>query len=110
MKFVAGALCLLVASTAGAKKAPSLPVMAVEAQNGADPKLATLATDAVAESLRDLGVFKVLSSEDIKRLLNFQREKALVGGQCTEDQCLAEIGGALGADSMVSGKLTRIGT
>ena len=28
----------------------------------------------------------------------------MVGGKCNEDQCLAEIGGALGADFMVSGQ------
>jgi TolB-like protein len=100
---------LLAPRVAEAKKAPSLPVMQFDAQNGADPKLAILANDAASESLRDLNVFKVISSEDIKRILSFQRDKALAsGGSCNEDQCLAEIGGALGADYMVSGKLTRI--
>ncbi len=99
---------ILVPMAASAKKAPSLPVMEIAAQNGADARLAILATDSAAESLRDLNVFKIISSEDIKKILAFQREKAVTTGQCNEDQCLAEIGGALGADYMVSGKLTKI--
>lgn len=102
------AALLLVPGVALAKKAPALPVMKIEAANGADDRQAVLATDAAAESLRELGVFRVLSSEDIRRILDFERTKQLSGSQCSEDRCLAEIGGALGADFMVSGKLTKI--
>lgn len=109
MKRLVVCVALLVPGLALAKRAPSLPVMQFEAQNGADPKTAALATDAVAESLRDLNVFKVISSDDIKKILSFQRDKALVSGKCNEEQCLAEIGGALGADYMVSGKVTKLG-
>ncbi|MBS2028437.1 MAG: PEGA domain-containing protein [Deltaproteobacteria bacterium] len=109
-RLVAVAAILLVPSLAMAKKAPSLPVMQFEVTNGADPKSAALATDAASESLRDLNVFKVISSDDIKKILSFQRDKATLGGKCNEDQCLAEIGGALGADFMVSGKVTKLGS
>jgi len=100
---------LLLPSLALAKKAPSLPVMQFEVQNGADARQAGLATDAAAESLRDLNVFKVISSDDIKKILSFQRDKSMISGKCNEEQCLAEIGGALGADYMVSGKVTKLG-
>jgi hypothetical protein len=100
---------LLLPGLALAKRAPSLPVMQFEVQNGAEPRQAALATDAAAESLRDLNVFKVISSDDIKKILSFQRDKALISGKCNEDQCLAEIGGALGADYMVAGKVTKLG-
>ena len=84
--------------------------MQVDAQNGADPRWAELASDAIVDSLRDLNVFKIISSDDIKKILSFERTKQLVTGTCTEESCLAEIGGALGADYMVSGKLSKIGT
>lgn len=109
MKRLLALAILALPAVALAKKAPSLPVMQFEAQNGADPRLANLATDAAAESLRDLNVFKVISSDDIKKILSFQRDKSMVTGKCNEDQCLAEIGGALGADYMVSGKVTKLG-
>ena len=96
-------------SAALAKRAPSLPVMQVETQNGADPKLGPVVTDAVADGLRDLNVFKVLSTEDIKRMLAFQQQKAAITGSCSDESCLSELGGALGADFVVSGKLTKLG-
>lgn len=109
MKRLVALAVLVLPGLALAKKAPSLPVMQFEVQNGADPRQAGLATDAAAESLRDLNVFKVISSDDIKKILSFQRDKTLMTGKCSEDQCLAEIGGALGADYMVSGKVTKLG-
>jgi hypothetical protein len=107
-RFWAVLLSLCIPTAALAKRAPSLPVMQIETQNGADPKLGPVVTDAVADGLRDLNIFKVLSTEDIKRMLAFQQQK-VTNGSCSDESCLAEMSGALGADFVVSGKLTKLG-
>ncbi|MBI5511040.1 MAG: PEGA domain-containing protein [Deltaproteobacteria bacterium] len=52
--------------------------------------------------------YVVISSADINAMLSYEKQKDLVG--CQDDtSCLAEIGGALGADLMVSGALGKLG-
>lgn len=54
--------------------------------------------NSLSAALRDRG-FDVVSSTDIAAALGLERQKQLVG--CTDSNCLAEIGGALGVDFMV---------
>ncbi len=50
----------------------------------------------------------VISTSDIRAMLGFERQKALLG--CESDtSCIAEIGGALGVDLIVSGTLGELG-
>ncbi|MBI3179216.1 MAG: PEGA domain-containing protein, partial [Deltaproteobacteria bacterium] len=50
-----------------------------------------------------LGPFKAISSQDIRQMLAMEAAKQAVG--CDDVVCLAEIGGALGADYMISGSV-----
>ncbi len=61
----------------------------------------------IAETLDRLGAFAAISSQDIVRLLNFEAQKQQLG--CSDMACIAEIGGALGADYLVTGSLTQTG-
>jgi len=79
----------------------------VEVGPGADAQIAHLVTTLVASELRKLPALSVTSQEDIKNLLGFDRERQLL--QCAEASCLAEIGGALGVDQMVTGSLSKLG-
>ena len=75
---------------------------------GVDPDLARSAGSLVANELNKLEVFKVISKEDIRNMLSFEKDKQSVG--CEADQaCLAEIGGALGVEYIVAGSLAKIG-
>jgi hypothetical protein len=49
----------------------------------------------------------VISSKDVQTALGFERSKRLMG--CVEGSCMAELGGALGVDVVVSGALGRLG-
>ncbi len=51
---------------------------------------------------------RVFSSEDVRALLTHQKDRLVLG--CGADAaCMAELGGALGADEIVAGRLGRLG-
>jgi hypothetical protein len=60
----------------------------------------------VANELDRLGVFKVITSDAIRAMLAFEKQRQMLG--CTDADCLAEVGGALGVDYLVSGKVSRL--
>ena len=49
----------------------------------------------------------VISRDEIKSMLLHEQSKMLMG--CDDESCLAEIGGALGVQYIVSGNVGRIG-
>jgi hypothetical protein len=48
----------------------------------------------------------VITSEAIRDMLAFEKQRQMLG--CTEAGCIAELGGALGVDYLVSGKVSRL--
>ncbi|MEK7703944.1 MAG: PEGA domain-containing protein [Myxococcota bacterium] len=64
-------------------------------------------TATVAETLDGLGAFKAISTQEIQQLLSYQATKQMLG--CDDVSCIAEIGGALGADYLVTGGITLVG-
>ncbi len=89
------------------KRRLKVAVSELEAGLRADPKLSHLITGLITAELRRRPALAVTSQDDIKALLGFERQKALLG--CTDASCLAEIGGALGVDQMLTGSLSRAG-
>jgi hypothetical protein len=74
-----------------------------------DPELARVITDAlVAEVRRRVAPAVVIGSEDVRNLVGFQTQKRRLG--CQDLTCLAEIGGAMGADRLVVGTLAKLGS
>ncbi|HOX44778.1 MAG TPA: hypothetical protein PK668_14360 [Myxococcota bacterium] len=61
-------------------------------------------SDLVAAEIRKLGDFRVIGKEDIRSVLGLEEQKLLVG--CSDDGCMAEIGGALGVDRMAAGNVS----
>jgi hypothetical protein len=106
MRALALAVALLVAGPAVA--ADSRPKLAVLdfAANGASKELTSAASSAAANELDRLGVFRILTTEAIRDMLAFEKQRQMLG--CADTGCIAEIGGALGVDYIVSGKVTRI--
>ena len=89
-------------------KARRIAVLKLAAKTGVEPATADLFTDALVGALRKRGGASVLSPSDVSALIGFEREKALLG--CSDASCLAEIGGAMGADRLVSGNVGRLGS
>lgn len=91
----------------GEEALPSLAVLDVRGGEGISKEIARFTTSAVARAAGDTQAFRVISAEDIRALLTLEAQKSLCGAG--SESCLAEIGGALGADYLVSGTLTRLG-
>jgi hypothetical protein len=71
--------------------------------------MAVTAVNLVAGEIARVGTYKAISSEEIKAMLNYEQQKMLLGCQ-DQVSCLAELGGSFGADLLVSGSISKIGT
>ncbi|MDP2341027.1 MAG: hypothetical protein Q8O67_08720 [Deltaproteobacteria bacterium] len=63
-------------------------------------------SDVVTGEVAALSKCSVLSRSDIRGMLSFESEKQLMG--CASDSCMAELAGALGADFLLTGTVSRI--
>jgi hypothetical protein len=101
---------LLVATALPALAAPrqKVAVLDVRAVQGVQPGTATILTAIIAGDTAAAG-YDVLSQADIAALIGFERQKKMLG--CGDDSsCLAEIGGALGAEYVLSTQVGQIGS
>jgi hypothetical protein len=87
---------------------PRLAVLDVRAGVGISPELARGLGDALTHEVRrrNPGV-DVVGATEIRSMLEVQREKSKLG--CQDVSCLAEIGGALGAERLVTAGLNKFG-
>lgn len=94
----------LAASPAGR---PKIAVLDVRAVQGVAPGTAAILTAIVVDGAAK--AFDVISQADVAALIGFEKQKQMMG--CAEDSgCLAEIGGALGVDYVLSGQVGQIGS
>lgn len=86
------------------QKVAVLDVQAPESHTTLVPML----TEILSTELGASGRFtSVVAGRDIKAMLSFEERKQMLG--CTDESCMAEIGGALGADRIVVSSVTRVG-
>jgi hypothetical protein len=102
---------LVLALALGAAPEPArhqIAVLKLEA-SGVPAELAESASALVPTEVRRLRPqSRVFSSEDVRALLTHQKDRIVLG--CGVDAaCMAELGGALGADEIVAGRLGRLG-
>jgi len=99
---------LLVATLLAANPSPrKIAVMDLEGA-GVDPSLAQAASLVLPTEIRGrLKGAQVISSGEIKSMLGLEKTKLALG--CEDDSCMSEIGGALGVDELISGKIGRVG-
>jgi hypothetical protein len=64
-------------------------------------------SDTLAGELRQQSAGQLITSDEIKSLLSVEEQKQMVG--CSSESCFAEIGGALGAERIVSGSIGKVG-
>jgi len=72
-----------------------------------DQKLAEALTDVLLVESNKLRGVEVIGMQDIEAVLGLEQKKTLLG--CDDVSCMAEIGGALGVQAIVSSKVARIG-
>lgn len=86
---------------------PKLAILEVKAGQGLEPRSGAALTAILAADAARAG-FEVISQADIAAMLAFQKQRQMLG--CSDDGCLAEIGGALGAEYVLSGEAARVGS
>jgi hypothetical protein len=82
-------------------------VLPLVALGGVTKETTQLLGDALAGELRRRPGVSVLTQSDVAALLGVEKTRQMMG--CADSGCLAEIGGALGADRVVHGSLGRVG-
>ncbi len=98
------ALAPLTASAARQK----IAVLDVRAVQGVQPGTATILTAILVDDAARAG-FDAISQADVSAMIGFEKQKKMLG--CSEDSsCLAEIGGALGVEYVLSGQVGQIGS
>ncbi|MHB1844264.1 MAG: hypothetical protein ACYCWW_05455, partial [Deltaproteobacteria bacterium] len=87
---------------------PRKAVLALKPE-GVDPSLASTVTDALTEDLGRRGHYEVLGRAELHAMAGGTAERQKLG--CEGDaSCLAELGGALGAQWLVAGSVGKLGT
>lgn len=84
-----------------------IALLDIALEGDVDPAIGTQLTSRYSELIAKLPDVVVISPDDVRALLQNEANKQLAG--CTEDSCLAEVAGALGADVVVTGRVGRIG-
>ena len=101
------ALLLAVAppSVRAAEAKPKIAVLDFAA-NGASKELASAAGGIAANELDRMATFQIVTADAIRNMLAFEKQRQMLG--CADAGCMAEIGGALGVDWLISGKVTKL--
>jgi hypothetical protein len=99
------ALALAAPSASSSTAKPKLAVLDFAA-NGATKELASAAAGIAANELDRMATFQIVTSDAIRSMLAFEKQRQMLG--CADAGCMADIGGALGVDWLVSGKVTKL--
>ncbi len=83
-----------------------IAVLEVTVDGGADPTIQGQITGRIADLVGRRPNTQVIAPDDIRAILEKEAEKQLLG--CDDQSCLAEIGGALGADILLKGRVSKI--
>ena len=97
--------CLLAAALATAP--PKLVVLQLMNGEGVPASTAQAITEAVVAEVRRQSKAEVLTQREIASILSLEKQKAMLG--CDTDACMAELGGALGAERLVAGDMAKLG-
>jgi len=103
-------LVLTSASASAAEDARrKIAVLGLKGGPGIQQSVADVITETLVAGIQTRPGLKVISTQDIETALRFEQKKQLLG--CADSaQCLAEIGGSLGVEWIVSGTLAKIGS
>lgn len=91
----------------GPLRSVKMAVLKLAAKAGVEQGVVDLFSDALTVELRKRPGVSVMSDTDMVAILGLERQRQILG--CTDSSCLAEIGGALGVDRLVTGSVGRVG-
>jgi hypothetical protein len=95
------------AGAARSGKAMKIVLLPLDALGGVPRETVQLLGDALAGELRKRPGISVFTQADVSALLGVEKTRQMLG--CADTGCMAEIGGALGADRVVRGSLGKLG-
>ncbi len=84
-----------------------MAVMDLKAGDGFTDKGAAALTDVITTVMGERSGCEVLSRSEIRSMVSFEAEKQLLG--CGDESCLAELGGALGVEFLITGSVSMLG-
>lgn len=96
------------ARPSGASRTLTVVLLPLAPVGDVDKATVTLFGEALAGELRRRPGVSVLADSDVAALLGAEKRRQVVAG-CSDAGCLAELGGALGADRVVHGTVGRVG-
>jgi hypothetical protein len=102
---LAAALAAAAPVAASAQGRPKLAFLDFQA-SGASKELAGAAGGVAANELDRMGTFQIVTADAIRNMLAFEKQRQMLG--CSDAGCMAEIGGALGVDWLISGRVTKL--
>ncbi len=98
---------LLAVALLAAAPPKKLAVMDLEA-SGVGPALAQAVSLSIPTDVRGrLPGTQVISKDDIASMLGLEKTQQMLG--CTDARCASEVGSAVGADELVSGRIGKVG-
>jgi len=83
-------------------------VLRLKAVGKVSPDICRMVTNLILTRLDDVRGLSTVGEDDIQAMMDVEKRKDLLG--CDTATCMAEIGGALGADLVVHGELGQLGT
>ena len=108
------ALCSILVATAAhaaaarAGRGARIAMLELTAGRDVDATVAKSLSEVALTKLQALNMGDCIGWSDIKELLTLEMEKQLT--ECANDSCMADIGGALGVELMISGNISRVGS
>ncbi|MBI5545609.1 MAG: hypothetical protein HY901_17115 [Deltaproteobacteria bacterium] len=85
---------------------PSVAILDVRAVGTFDPKSVQGLSTLIASEATSLPL-KIIAGSDLASIIGFERQKQLLG--CADSGCLAELGGALGVEYLLSTEVAEVG-
>jgi hypothetical protein len=98
-------LAVVLATGPAVKKTPKIAILNVETKAGFDKGRTDVFLEFLQNELRARGN-TVISRSDIEAIVGFEQTRQTLG--CSSSACLAEIGGALGVDELMTGQLAKL--
>src|SRR5688572_25474332 len=101
-------VCVTVLATTSSPEGARAPLLVLEPSGDAiDADVRAALGARIAATLSDAGVPGVIGQSELRSLLDAEARRQSVG--CDDASCAAEIAGALGAERVVVGTVTRLG-
>ena len=86
---------------------PKVAVLDIEGTGEGITEILPILTEVLTSQVANIGKYEVVSGQDIEAMMGFEKQKDMVG--CMDSACLAEIGGALGVDRLISSNIGKVG-